>query len=123
LARERGGQTPSGILHGVPVGVKEVFDTAGIPTESGSALFKGRVPSRDADVVRALQDAGAIVIGKTVTAELAFLHPGPTRNPYDLDRTPGGSSMGSAAAVAASVIPGAIGTQTNGSTIRPGAFS
>jgi len=107
----------------VPIGVKDVFDTAGIPTEHGSALFKGRVPSRDADVVRALQDAGAIMIGKTVTAELAFLQPGPTRNPYDLGRTPGGSSMGSAAAVAAGVIPGAIGSQTNGSTIRPGAFS
>ena len=81
------------------------------------------MPARDSDVVRALQDAGAIVVGKTVTAELAFLHPGPTRNPYDLARTPGGSSMGSAAAVAAGVVPGAIGTQTNGSTIRPGAFS
>jgi len=107
----------------VPIGVKDVFDTAGIPTEHGSALFKGRVPSRDSDVVRALEDAGAIVVGKTVTAELAFLMPGPTRNPYDLGRTPGGSSMGSAAAVSAGVIPGAIGTQTNGSTIRPGAFS
>jgi Asp-tRNA(Asn)/Glu-tRNA(Gln) amidotransferase A subunit family amidase len=123
LARERDAQPPSGTLHGVPIGVKDVFDTAGIPTEHGSALFAGRVPARDADVVRALQDAGAIVVGKTVTAELAFLHPGPTRNPYDLSRTPGGSSMGSAAAVAAGVIPGAIGTQTNGSTIRPGAFS
>ena len=107
----------------MPIGVKDIFDTAGIPTEHGSALFKGRVPSRDADVVRALQEAGAIVVGKTVTAELAFLHPGPTRNPYRLERTPGGSSMGSAAAVAAGVIPGAIGSQTNGSTIRPGAFS
>lgn len=122
LARERDAQAPSGILHGVPIGVKDVFDTAGIPTEHGSALFKGRVPAGDADVVRALQDAGAIVVGKTVTAELAFLEPGPTRNPYDLGRTPGGSSMGSAAAVAAGVVPGAIGTQTNGSTIRPGAF-
>jgi len=123
LARERDAQEPSGLLHGVPIGVKDVFDTAGISTEHGSALFKGRVPARDADVVRALQDAGAIVVGKTVTAELAFLEPGPTRNPYDLGRTPGGSSMGSAAAVAAGVIPGAIGTQTNGSTIRPAAFS
>jgi len=123
LARERDAQEPSGILHAIPVGVKDVFDTAGIPTEHGSALFKGRLPARDADVVRALQDAGAIVVGKTVTAELAFLEPGPTRNPYDAGRTPGGSSMGSAAAVAAGVIPGAIGTQTNGSTIRPAAFS
>ena len=107
----------------MPIGVKDIFDTAGIPTEHGSALFKGRVPARDADAVRALQDAGAIIVGKTVTAELAFLTPGPTRNPYDLGRTPGGSSMGSAAAVAAGVIPGAIGSQTNGSVIRPGAFS
>ncbi len=107
----------------MPVGVKDIFDTAGIPTENGSPLFRGRVPQQSSDVVRALEAAGAIVIGKTVTAELAFLTPGPTRNPYDLGRTPGGSSMGSAAAVAAGVLPGAIGSQTNGSTIRPGAFS
>jgi len=122
-AAERDGQEPRGLLHGVPIGVKDVFDTAGIPTEYGSALFKGRVPDRDADVVRALYDSGAILVGKSVTAELAFLHPGPTRNPYDPERTPGGSSMGSAAAVAAGVIPGSIGTQTNGSTIRPAALS
>ena len=103
--------------------VKDVFDTAGIPTEHGSPLFRGRVPDRSSDVVRALEASGAIVIGKTVTAELAFLTPGPTRNPYAVERTPGGSSMGSAAAVAAAIVPGAIGTQTNGSTIRPGAFS
>jgi Asp-tRNA(Asn)/Glu-tRNA(Gln) amidotransferase A subunit family amidase len=123
LARERDSEEPFGLLHGVPVGVKDIFDTAGIPTECGSALFRGRVPDRSAAVVRALEAAGAIVVGKTVTAELAFLTPGPTRNPYDLDRTPGGSSMGSAAAVAAGVIPGAIGSQTNGSVVRPGAFS
>jgi Asp-tRNA(Asn)/Glu-tRNA(Gln) amidotransferase A subunit family amidase len=123
LAGERDAEEPRGLLHGIPIGVKDVYDTAGIPTEHGSALFRGRVPAGSADVVHALEAAGAIVIGKTVTAELAFLHPGPTRNPYDLDRTPGGSSMGSAAAVAAGVIPGALGTQTNGSTIRPGAFS
>jgi Asp-tRNA(Asn)/Glu-tRNA(Gln) amidotransferase A subunit family amidase len=123
LARERDTQEPRGLLHGVPIGVKDIFDTAGVPTECGSALFRGRVPERSSDVVRALEAGGAIVVGKTITAELAFLEPGPTRNPYDLDRTPGGSSMGSAAAVAAGVIPGAIGSQTNGSTIRPGAFS
>jgi len=123
LARESDAREPRGSLHGVPIGVKDIFDTAGIPTENGSALFRGRVPERSSDVVRALEAAGAIVVGKTVTAELAFLEPGPTRNPYDLERTPGGSSMGSAAAVAAGVIPGAIGSQTNGSTIRPGAFS
>jgi Asp-tRNA(Asn)/Glu-tRNA(Gln) amidotransferase A subunit family amidase len=123
LARERDAEAPRGSLHGVPVGVKDIFDTAGIPTENGSPLFRGRVPQHSSDVVRALEAAGAIVIGKTVTAELAFLTPGPTRNPYDLRRTPGGSSMGSAAAVAAGVLPGAIGSQTNGSTIRPAAFS
>lgn len=80
------------------------------------------MPETSATVVRALEDAGAIVVGKTVTAELAFLTPGPTRNPYALDRTPGGSSMGSAAAVAARVVPGSVGSQTNGSTIRPAAF-
>jgi Asp-tRNA(Asn)/Glu-tRNA(Gln) amidotransferase A subunit family amidase len=122
LARERDGSKPTGLLHGIPIGVKDVFDTAGIPTEHGSALFKGRIPARSAAVVRALEDAGAIVVGKTITAELAFLTPGPTRNPWDPTRTPGGSSMGSAAAIAAGVIPGAIGTQTNGSTVRPAAF-
>lgn len=102
--------------------MKDIFDTAAIPTENGSALFAGRVPDRSAAAVRAAEDAGAIVIGKTITAELAYLTPGPTRNPWDLTRTPGGSSMGSAAAVAAGVVPAAIGSQTNGSTIRPAAF-
>jgi Asp-tRNA(Asn)/Glu-tRNA(Gln) amidotransferase A subunit family amidase len=123
LADERDGQPAQGLLHGVPIGVKDIYDTAGIPTEHGSGLFAGRVPDRDADVVRALKDSGAIIVGKTVTSELAFMHPGKTRNPYDRERTPGGSSMGSAAAVAAGVVPGAIGSQTNGSVIRPGALS
>jgi Asp-tRNA(Asn)/Glu-tRNA(Gln) amidotransferase A subunit family amidase len=120
-ARRRSG-APVGRLEGIPVGVKDIFDTAGIPTENGSALFAGRVPDRSSAVVRALEGAGAIVIGKTVTAELAYLTPGPTLNPWDTTRTPGGSSMGSAAAVAAGVVPAAIGSQTNGSTIRPAAF-
>lgn len=111
-----------GRLEGVPVGVKDIFDTEGVPTEMGSAFFAGRVPDRSAAVVRALESAGAIVLGKTVTAEIAYLVPGPTRNPWDVTRTPGGSSMGSAAAVAARVVPGAIGSQTNGSVIRPAAF-
>ncbi len=102
--------------------MKDIFDTAGIPTENGSALFAGRIPDRTAAAVRAAEGAGAIVLGKTVTAELAYLTPGPTRNPWDLSRTPGGSSMGSAASVAAGVVPAAIGSQTNGSTIRPAAF-
>ena len=106
----------------MPVGVKDIFDTAQVPTEHGCRLYAGRVPQRSAAAVRSLEDAGAIVVGKTVTAELAFLTPGSTRNPYDLGRTSGGSSMGSAAAVSAAVIPAAIGSQTNGSTIRPAAF-
>ena len=122
IARERDAQPWKGPLHGVPIAVKDIFDTAGIPTEHGSRLFAGRIPPTSADAVVALEDAGAIVVGKTVTAELAFLTPGPTRNPWDLERTPGGSSMGSAAAVAAQVVPLALGSQTNGSIIRPAAF-
>jgi Asp-tRNA(Asn)/Glu-tRNA(Gln) amidotransferase A subunit family amidase len=112
----------AGPLVRVPVGVKDIFDAAGTPTERGSALYAGRIAETDADVVRNLRAAGAIVVGKTVTAELAMAHPGPTRNPWDLTRTSGGSSMGSAAAVAAGVVPLAIGSQTNGSVIRPAAF-
>ncbi|MDE3113289.1 MAG: amidase [Chloroflexota bacterium] len=111
-----------GPLHGVPIGVKDIFDTAAIPTENGSRLFTGRVPRTSAAAVVALERAGAIVIGKTVTTELAFYQPGPTTNPHDPTRTPGGSSMGSAASVAAGIVPGAIGSQTNGSVIRPAAF-
>jgi len=122
IAGERDNEAPRGILHGVPIAVKDIYDTAGLPTENGSRLFAGRVPDRSADVVTALEAAGAIVIGKTVTAELAYYAPGPTRNPYDRTRTPGGSSQGSAAAVAAGVVPAAIGSQTNGSVIRPAAF-
>lgn len=120
-ARRASGR-PVGRLEGIPVGVKDIFDTADIPTENGCAFFAGRVPERSAAVVRTLEAAGAIVLGKTVTAEIAYLTPGPTRNPWDTTRTPGGSSMGSAAAVAARVVPAAIGSQTNGSTIRPAAF-
>ena len=112
----------SGPLARTPIGVKDIFDTAGAPTERGSALYAGRIAERDAEVVRNLRAAGAVIVGKTVTAELAFYHPGPTRNPWDLSRTPGGSSMGSAAAVAARVVPMAVGSQTNGSVIRPAAF-
>ncbi len=111
-----------GPLEGIPIGVKDIFDTAGIPTENGSALFEGRVPKDTCPAVNAAEAAGAIVLGKTVTAELAFMTPGHTLNPWDPSRTPGGSSMGSAAAVAAGVVPAAIGSQTNGSVIRPAAF-
>jgi aspartyl-tRNA(Asn)/glutamyl-tRNA(Gln) amidotransferase subunit A len=113
---------PVGPLHGLPVGVKEVIDTRGIPTSNGTAIDEGRVPTEDAFVVRRLRAAGALVAAKTVTAEMAYLHPGSTRNPADLARTPGGSSQGSAAAVGAGMLPLAIGTQTSGSVIRPASF-
>ena len=119
--RRRNGK-PLGALHGVPVGIKDIFDTADYPTECGSPLFKGRRPVRDCTAVARLRAAGAVIIGKTVTTECAYFHPGATRNPHDLERTPGGSSSGSAAAVAAGMIPLAIGSQTNGSVIRPASF-
>jgi Asp-tRNA(Asn)/Glu-tRNA(Gln) amidotransferase A subunit family amidase len=111
-----------GPLHGVPVGIKDVFDTGDLPTELGSPLWTGRTPRRDAVAVAMLRGAGAVILGKTVTTEYAYYNPGKTRNPHDPERTPGGSSSGSAAAVAASMVPGAIGSQTNGSVIRPAAF-
>jgi Asp-tRNA(Asn)/Glu-tRNA(Gln) amidotransferase A subunit family amidase len=109
-------------LHGVPIGIKDIFDTADMPTENGSILHAGRTPSRDAAVVANLRAAGAVIMGKTVTTEFATYFPGKTRNPHNPEHTPGGSSSGSAAAVAAAMIPLAVGTQTNGSTIRPAAF-
>jgi Asp-tRNA(Asn)/Glu-tRNA(Gln) amidotransferase A subunit family amidase len=111
-----------GPLHGVPVGIKDCIDTSDYPTENGSKLFEGRRPFRDATAVSKLRQAGAVVFGKTVTTEFAFYHPGKTKNPHDLERTPGGSSSGSAASVAAGMLPLAIGTQTNGSIIRPAAY-
>ncbi len=116
------GGRPVGPLHGVPVGVKDIIDTADMPTENGSLLHAGRTPSRDAAVVSRLRAAGAILMGKTVTTEFATFAPGKTRNPHDPAHTPGGSSSGSAAAVAAGMVPLALGTQTNGSVIRPAAF-
>jgi Asp-tRNA(Asn)/Glu-tRNA(Gln) amidotransferase A subunit family amidase len=113
---------PTGPLHGVPVGIKDIFDTADMPTENGSVLYAGRTPSRDATVVARLRAAGAVVMGKTVTTEFAYFSPGKTRNPHNPEHTPGGSSSGSAAAVAAGMVPLALGSQTNGSTIRPAAF-
>jgi Asp-tRNA(Asn)/Glu-tRNA(Gln) amidotransferase A subunit family amidase len=113
---------PTGPLHGVPVGIKDIFDTADMPTEYGSAIHAGRTPSRDATAVALLRGAGAIILGKTVTTEFAYFAPGKTRNPHDPEHTPGGSSSGSAAAVGASMVPLAIGSQTNGSTIRPAAY-
>jgi Asp-tRNA(Asn)/Glu-tRNA(Gln) amidotransferase A subunit family amidase len=113
---------PIGPLHGIPVGVKDIFDTADMPTENGSVLHSGRAPSRDATVVAMLRAAGAVIMGKTVTTEFAYFAPGKTRNPHNPEHTPGGSSSGSAAAVAAGMVPLALGSQTNGSTIRPAAF-
>lgn len=113
---------PTGSLNGLPVGIKDIIDTAGIATENGSALDAGRVPRADATVVARLRAAGAVVMGKTVTTELAFLHPAETTNPAAPGHTPGGSSSGSAAAVAAGHVPFAIGTQTGGSVIRPASF-
>jgi Asp-tRNA(Asn)/Glu-tRNA(Gln) amidotransferase A subunit family amidase len=113
---------PLGALHGVPVGVKDIFDTDDMPTEDGTVLHAGRRPTENARAVSLLREAGAIILGKTVTTEFAVYAPGKTRNPHDAERTPGGSSSGSAAAVAARMVPFAIGTQTNGSIIRPAAY-
>jgi Asp-tRNA(Asn)/Glu-tRNA(Gln) amidotransferase A subunit family amidase len=113
---------PIGALHGVPVGLKDIIDTADMPTENGSVLHAGRTPSRDASVVSLLRGAGAIILGKTVTTEFATRTPGKTRNPHNSGHTPGGSSSGSAAAVAAGMVPLALGSQTTGSTIRPASF-
>lgn len=109
-------------LYGLPVGVKDIIDTAGLGTEYGSAHYVGHMPARDADCVRRLKAAGAGILGKTVTTEFAHLAPKGTRNPRDLERTPGGSSSGSAAAVADFMVPLALGTQTGGSVIRPASF-
>jgi Asp-tRNA(Asn)/Glu-tRNA(Gln) amidotransferase A subunit family amidase len=111
-----------GPLHGVPVGIKDIFDTADMPTELGTVLHQGGRPKRDATAVALLRQAGAVILGKTVTTELAYFAPGKTTNPRDPKRTPGGSSSGSAAAVAAGMVPLAIGSQTNGSVLRPASF-
>src|SRR5256886_12059026 len=113
---------PIGALHGIPVGLKDIIDTADMPTENGSVLHAGRTPSRDASVVSLLRGAGAVILGKTVTTEFASAFPNKTRNPHDPAHTPGGSSSGSAAAVAAGMVPLALGSQTGGSTIRPASF-
>jgi Asp-tRNA(Asn)/Glu-tRNA(Gln) amidotransferase A subunit family amidase len=113
---------PQGPLHGVPIGVKDVIDTADMPTAYGSAIYKGYRPRADAACVSLARAAGAVILGKTETAEFASIHPAATRNPHALAHTPGGSSSGSAAAVADFMVPLALGTQTGGSTIRPAAF-
>lgn len=113
---------PIGPLHGVPVGVKDIFDTADMPTENGTVLHRGRTPRDDAVPVALLRAAGAVILGKTVSTECAYFSPGKTRNPHNPEHTPGGSSSGSAAAVAAGMVPLALGSQTAGSVIRPAAF-
>ncbi len=113
---------PTGPLHGVPVGIKDIFDTADMPTEHGSPLYRGHTPAGDAAAVARLRASGALILGKTVTTEFASRTPGKTRNPHNPAHTPGGSSSGSAAAVAAEMVPLAVGSQTSGSTIRPASF-
>jgi Asp-tRNA(Asn)/Glu-tRNA(Gln) amidotransferase A subunit family amidase len=120
--RLRLANAPLGALHGIPVGIKDIFDTKDMPTENGTVLHAGRTPVEDAAAVALLRAAGAVIMGKTVTTELAVYSPGKTRNPHDPRHTPGGSSSGSAAAVAAGMVPLAIGSQTNGSVIRPAAY-
>ncbi|HEY8519416.1 MAG TPA: amidase [Gammaproteobacteria bacterium] len=112
----------AGPLHGVPLGVKDIIDTADLPTAYGSPIYAGHRPAADAACVAAARRAGAVVLGKTVTTEFAFLAPAATVNPHDFAHTPGGSSSGSAAAVADGMVPLAFGTQTGGSIIRPASF-
>ena len=122
LQRDRAAGHLPGPLFGVPVGVKDIIDTMDFPTEYGSPIHAGRYSVGDATVVSRLRAAGAVIFGKTVTTEFATTQPGPTCNPHNLAHTPGGSSSGSAAAVAAGMVPVALGTQTNGSLIRPASF-
>lgn len=121
-ARQRDKETPRGPLHGIPVGFKDIVDTVDLPTEYNSPIYKGHRPSWDAACVALTKKSGGIVMGKTVTTEFAYGEPGPTRNPHNLSHTPGGSSSGSAAAVADCMVPIAVGSQTGGSTIRPAAY-
>ena len=113
---------PTGALHGLPVGIKDIIDTADYPTERGTVLHQGRQPLRDATLVSLLKEAGAIILGTTVSTEMAVYAPGKTRNPHNPEHTPGGSSSGSAAAVSAAMIALSVGTQTNGSVIRPASY-
>src|SRR5689334_14894361 len=121
-ARRLDAQGASGLLHGLPVAVKDLFDTFDMPTSYGSPIYANHRPAGDAASVALARAAGAIVVGKTVTTEFATFHPGPTCNPHDLRCTPGGSSSGSAAAVADWMVPLAFGTQTAGSIVRPAAY-
>ncbi len=122
VARKRDLQSPRSLLHGIPIGIKDIIDTGDMPTEYGSPVYAGHRPQADAACVAILRDAGAVILGKTVTAEFAFQTPGKTRHPGNFAHTPGGSSSGSAAAVADFMVPMGLGTQTGGSTIRPAAY-
>lgn len=121
-ARAIDGATARGPLRGVPIGIKDIFHVQGMPTTAGSRPFAHSRPSTDATSVARLRAAGAVIVGKTHTTEFAFRDPAPTRNPWNLAHTPGGSSSGSAAAVAARMVPVALGTQTVGSVLRPAAY-
>jgi amidase len=121
-ARARDAAAAEGPLHGVPIGIKDVIDTADMPTQMGSPIYEDHEPASDASCVALLRRAGAVILGKTVTAEFAHVHPGATTNPLNPAHTPGGSSSGSAAAVADFMTPLAVGTQTGGSTLRPASF-
>ena len=114
--------TGDGPLAGIPFGAKDILETKGLPTEYGSPIYKGRIGTEDAAIVRQLRARGAVLMGKTHTTSFAYRTPAPTRNPRNLDYTPGGSSSGSAAAVAAGMVPFALGTQTGGSVLRPASF-
>jgi len=122
LTAELKAGTNRGPLHGIPVGVKDIIDVFDLPTGCGSKLWANSVARQDATCVSRLRQAGAVILGKTVTTPFAFLDPPPTRNPWNLERTPGGSSSGSAAAVACGMCLGALGTQTGGSLTRPASF-
>ena len=120
-ARWKAGQ-PLSAIDGMPIGIKDLIEPRDMPTQMGCEAYRGNFPKRDSAMIRALRDAGAIILGKTVTTELGQAHPGPTTNPFDPRHTPGGSSSGSAAAVGARMVPAAIGTQVGGSIIRPASF-
>ncbi len=117
------GAGPRGPLHGVPIGVKDIFNTEGVRTASGSPIYDDFVPDFDSTAVARLKDAGAVMMGKAVTTEFASFDPSPTRNPWNAEHTPGGSSSGSAAGVAARLFPGALGSQTSGSVLRPASYN
>src|SRR3989449_5950374 len=127
IARERESEARAGRLrgplHGVPVGIKDIFDVAGMPTTGGARSWRHRRATKDATAVARLREAGAVIVGKTATTEFAYRDPAPTRNPWNLGHTPGGSSAGSGAAVASRVISLARGAQTGGSLLRPAAYN